>query len=106
MTGKNDKSKKLTHKDISIQRLSNLLTTQANYVMNSDLDTFDKADELDVILNTIKFLSEYDENIEALNKYIDEHRFERKFRQALESKYDELGNLKEQPSDHNGDERE
>ena len=106
MTGKSkeEQEKKLTHKDISIQRLTNLLNTQANYVMKNDtLDPYDKADELDVILSLIRFLDSYDENCQVLNMYLQEKKFDQAFRASIERKFDEYGN---DITDYKGDERE
>ena len=65
----------MTDKDKEVQklviiRLQNLLRTQGNYVYNDKLLSIsDKCLQMDVILDCIKFLEDYHENVKVLNKH-------------------------------------
>ena len=43
---------------------------------NQTLTLNDKIDQVDVLLDTLKFLSDYDENVKVLNKYYANKRFQ------------------------------
>ena len=44
---------------------------------NKDLSIEDKMTQMDILLDTIKFLKDYDENVKILNKHRIEHKWER-----------------------------
>ena len=44
---------------------------------NKDLSMEDKMTQIDILLDTIKFLKDYDENVKILNKHRIEHKWER-----------------------------
>lgn len=44
---------------------------------NKDLSMEDKMTQMDILLDTIKFLKDYDENVKILNKHRIEHKWER-----------------------------
>lgn len=63
-------------------RLNNVLKGQAMYVREDDtLSDRDRLTQADVILDLMKFLKDYDENVVVLNKYWQEKRQREKFKQ-------------------------
>lgn len=57
------------NKQIEI-RLANILNAQMDYILsNKDLSKIEKAEQGSVIINTMKFLMNYEENIKILDKY-------------------------------------
>ena len=63
-------------------RLNNVLKGQAMYVREDDsISDRDRLTQADVILDLMKFLNDYDENIEVLNRYWYEKRQREKFKQ-------------------------
>ena len=63
-------------------RLNNVLKGQAMYVREDDsISDRDRLTQADVILDLMKFLNDYDENIEVLNRYWHEKRQREKFKQ-------------------------
>lgn len=76
MTKENDAKEQL------ISRMFNVLKGQAMYVREDDnLSDRDKLTQADVILDLMKFLKDYDENVVVLNKYWQEKRQREKFKQ-------------------------
>ena len=63
-------------------RLNNVLKGQAMYVReDTSISDRDRLTQADVILDLMKFLNDYDENIEVLNRYWYEKRQREKFKQ-------------------------
>ena len=63
-------------------RLNNVLKGQAMYVREDEsISDRDRLTQADVILDLMKFLNDYDENIEVLNRYWYEKRQREKFKQ-------------------------
>lgn len=63
-------------------RLKNVLKGQAMYVREDEsISDKDRLTQADVILDLMKFLNDYDENIEVLNRYWHEKRQREKFKQ-------------------------
>ena len=63
-------------------RLNNVLKGQAMYVREDEsISDRDRLTQADVILDLMKFLNDYDENIEVLNRYWHEKRQREKFKQ-------------------------
>lgn len=63
-------------------RLKNVLKGQAMYVREDEsISDRDRLTQADVILDLMKFLNDYDENIEVLNRYWHEKRQREKFKQ-------------------------
>lgn len=63
-------------------RLKNVLKGQAMYVReNESISDRDRLTQANVILDLMKFLNDYDENIEVLNRYWHEKRQREKFKQ-------------------------
>lgn len=57
-------------RDIVIKRLENMLQGAGQYVRDDDtLTPEQQLVQVDVILDTMKFLQNYEENIKVLNKY-------------------------------------
>lgn len=71
-------------RDIVIKRLENMLQGAGQYVRDDDtLTPEQQLVQVDVILDTMKFLQNYEENIKVLNKYWLEKRWKQKFEKAL-----------------------
>ena len=63
-------------------RLKNVLKGQAMYVREDEsISDRDRLTQADVILDLMKFLNDYDEHIEVLNRYWQEKRQREKFKQ-------------------------
>lgn len=63
-------------------RLKNVLKGQAMYVREDEsISDRDRLTQADVILDLMKFLKDYDENVVVLNKYWQEKRQREKFKQ-------------------------
>ena len=63
-------------------RLKNVLKGQAMYVREDEsISDRDRLTQADVILDLMKFLNDYDENIEVLNRYWQKKRQREKFKQ-------------------------
>jgi hypothetical protein len=59
-------------------RLNNILKGQARYIMESThLSSEEKLIQMDIILDLVHFLKDYDTNVKILNKYITEHKHNR-----------------------------
>ena len=71
-------------RDIVIKRLENMLQGAGQYVRDDDtLTPEQQLVQVDVILDTMKFLQDYEENVKVLNKYWLEKRWKQKFEKAL-----------------------
>lgn len=62
-----------------INRLFNMLQGQGMYVReDGTLSPDDKLKQISILVDTMKFLKDYDENVKVLNKYwLDKHRKEK-----------------------------
>lgn len=81
MKKENSAKEKESAKDQIINRMFNVLKGQTMLVKeDSILTTREKLEQADVLLDTMKFLNDYDENVKVLNDYwVAKHR-EEKFR--------------------------
>ena len=62
-------------KEEMINKIQTALASELEYIrLEKGKTTEDKMDEIDVILDTIKFLKNYNKNIEILKKYSDRER--------------------------------
>lgn len=65
----------MTAKEIIISRITNALKGQAMYVKeDNSISVQDKCVQMDVVLDLMRFLDDYDENVQVLNKHIEEKR--------------------------------
>ena len=60
-------SESLDQKQVAKDRLFNLLNEQFESVRNSDLDSESKTIQSDMLLDLMKFLMNYEKNVEILN---------------------------------------
>lgn len=59
-----------SHKEISIEKMKNILKGQLMHITESTtLNPKEKSEEADFILDLIKFLNDYDENCKVLNQH-------------------------------------
>ena len=59
-----------------ILKITKYLAEQSDKIMSDkSLSTKDKLSQMDIVLNTTKFLTDYDKNIEILNKYYYDNRY-------------------------------
>ena len=63
-------SESLDQKQVAKDRLFNLLNEQFESVRNSDLGSEAKAIQSDMLLDLMKFLMNYEKNVEILNEHI------------------------------------
>ena len=63
-------SESLDQKQVAKDRLFNLLNEQFESVRNSDLDSESKTIQSDMLLDLMKFLMNYEKNVEILNEHI------------------------------------
>ena len=63
-------SESLDQKQVAKDRLFNLLNEQFESVRNSDLDSEAKTIQSDMILDLMRFLMNYEKNVEILNEHI------------------------------------
>lgn len=78
MTDENKKSPKQR----IIHRLCNMIRGQSMYVKeDKTLNTKEMLEQADVLLNLMKFINNYDENIKVLDKYWKEKHHKSKFQQ-------------------------
>ena len=59
-----------------IEEIQNALLSESELIRADGKPILDKLGKIEVINNTIKFLDNYDENIKALNKYLENKRRE------------------------------
>lgn len=63
-------SESLDQKQVAKDKLFNLLNEQFKSVRNSDLDSEAKTIQSDMILDLMRFLMNYEKNVEILNEHI------------------------------------
>lgn len=75
-----------TARERIMTRMSNVLKGQAMFIREDDTITdVERLEQIDVILDLMKFLKDYDENIIVLNKYWQEkHKKEKQLQSGLE----------------------
>lgn len=69
------KVKNIEQRQIAIDKMFNLLSEQFDAVRKSDLDSEAKNIQSDVILDLMKFLMNYEKNIEILNEHIRKEKY-------------------------------
>jgi len=52
-----------------IESIQKALTSEMTFIQDKDMNTIDKLNAMDILWNTIKFLDNYDKNIEILKKW-------------------------------------
>ena len=60
-----------------IKRIQEMLGSIAKEIQDNEDSDMDKLTQLDIVLDTYKFLHDYDRNIEILNHNLRDARFER-----------------------------
>lgn len=66
------------HKKEMINRVIKAIQAEATFVReNEDISTDMQIDQMDVLLDVYHFLSDYERNIQILNKYNSDHRFDK-----------------------------
>uniref|UniRef100_UPI00384FD020 hypothetical protein n=1 Tax=Methanobrevibacter smithii TaxID=2173 RepID=UPI00384FD020 len=68
-------SESLDQKQVAKDRLFNLLNEQFESVRISDLDSDAKTIQSDMLLDLMKFLMNYEKNVEILNEHIRRKRY-------------------------------
>lgn len=68
-------SESLDQKQVAKDKLFNLLNEQFESVRNSDLDSEAKTIQSDMILDLMRFLMNYEKNVEILNEHIRRKRY-------------------------------
>ena len=72
-----------TAKEQIMTRMSNVLKGQAMFIREDNTITdVERLEQIDVILDLMKFLKDYDENIIVLNKYCQEQHRKEKYLQS------------------------
>lgn len=72
---------------IIMKRMENLLKTQGNYIMKDEMiSAKDKCVQMDVVLDVMHFLQDYDECTKILNEHRLKKRYEQKFLNEKEEK--------------------
>ena len=75
----------MTPKEVIMSRITNVLKGQALYIKEDDsISTQDKCIQMDVILDLMHFLNDYDENVQILNKYIEKKKQKEKGKDGKE----------------------
>lgn len=69
------KVKNLEQRQIAIDKMFNLISEQFDAVRKSDLDSEAKNIQSDVILDLMKFLMNYEKNVEILNEHIRKEKY-------------------------------
>ena len=65
----------MTPKEEIIDKIQDLLLKEGKILQSDkEIPIKDKLDKVDVVLNTFKFLNNYDENIEILNQHLRENK--------------------------------
>lgn len=63
----------MTAKETIMTRMSNVLKGQATHIREDEsLSIQDKCIQMDIILDIMRFLNDYDENVKVLNKHLAE----------------------------------
>lgn len=72
-------------REVVMQRLTNVLKGQG-MIIREDKTTSneDKLVQMDVVLDIIRFLDQYDENVKVLNEYWRKKRYAEKYKQSKE----------------------
>lgn len=52
-----------------IESIQKALTSEITFIQDRNMNTIDKLNAMDILWNTIKFLDNYDKNIEILKKW-------------------------------------
>ena len=52
-----------------IESIQKALTSEITFIQDRNMNTVDKLNAIDILWNTIKFLDNYDKNIEILKKW-------------------------------------
>lgn len=52
-----------------IESIQKALTSEMTFIQDRNMNTIDKLNAMDILWNTIKFLDNYDKNIEILKKW-------------------------------------
>lgn len=66
------------HKKEMINKVVKAIQAEATFVReNKDISTDTQIDQMDVLLDVYHFLSDYERNIQILNKYNSDHRFDK-----------------------------
>lgn len=65
-----------------IESIYKFLQEQGEVLQGSEISPEEKATQLDVLLDTMHFLKDYDENVKVLNEYWIEKRQREKFEKA------------------------
>lgn len=60
------------HKEEMIKGVQDILLNEVEFIRQSSKTLDEKIDEADLLLDMIKFLDRYEENIKVLNNYISE----------------------------------
>lgn len=61
-----------------INKIFDAIQAEATYVReNKDLSNIEKLEQVDILLDVQHFLKDYTKNVEILNKYKSDHRFDR-----------------------------
>lgn len=68
-------SESLDQKQVAKDKLFNLLNEQFESVRNSDLDSEAKTIQSDMLLDLMRFLMNYEKNVEILNEHIRRKRY-------------------------------
>lgn len=77
---KEEKARVEKVRNVVMTRITNLLKAQGNYIRNDDLlSAKDKCIQMDVVLDLLHFLQDYEENTKVLNDYIRKKRYKEKF---------------------------
>ena len=85
----------MTPKEVIMSRMTNVLKGQAMYIKEDDsISTQDKCIQMDVILDLMRFLNDYDENIQVLNRYIEQKRQKEKWEEGEDTLEDYFSNIK------------
>ena len=75
----------MTPKEAIMSRMTNVLKGQAMYIKEDDnISTQDKCIQMDVILDLMRFLNDYDENVQVLNRHIEQKRQKEKWEEGEE----------------------
>ena len=75
----------MTAKEMIMTRMTNVLKDQAMYIKEDDsISTQGKCIQMDVILDLMRFLNDYDENVQVLNRHIEQKRQKEKWEEGEE----------------------
>lgn len=67
------------NKKSMIHELFKTLQLKGKELQDEKMSLYEKASKLDVVLDTMKFLQDYDENVKVLNQYWNNKRKQEKF---------------------------